>query len=79
MTEGTMPFFLLGWYPDYLDPDNYTWSWGHTDASDDMGIFYSNPEMDELLEKGQVTTPLRGDERKTIYEDSQKLWAKGGP
>ena len=79
MTEGTMPFFLLGWYPDYLDPDNYTWSWGHTEASDDMGIFYSNPEMDELLEKGQVTTPLRGDERKTIYENAQELWAKECP
>lgn len=77
--EGTMPLFLLGWYPDYLDPDNYTWSWGHTEASDDMGIFYSNPEMDELLEKGQVATPLRGDERKTIYEDAQRLWAKECP
>lgn len=77
--EGTMPLFLLGWYPDYLDPDNYTWSWGHSEASDDIGVFYSNSEMDEILEKGQVATPLRGDERKAIYEDAQKLWAKECP
>jgi len=77
--EGTMPLFLLGWYPDYLDPDNYTWSWGHSEASDDIGVFYSNSDMDEILEKGQITTPLRGDDRKAIYEDAQKLWAKECP
>jgi peptide/nickel transport system substrate-binding protein len=76
---GSMPVFLLGWYPDYLDPDNYTWSWGHSDASDDMGIFYANPDMDALLESGQVATPLDGDERKAIYEDAQKLWAVDPP
>mgnify|MGYP001031333719 CR=1 FL=1 len=79
ITEGTMPLFLLGWYPDYLDPDNYTWSWGHSEASDDIGVFYSNTEMDDILKNGQVTTPLRGEERKTIYEDAQKLWAKECP
>jgi peptide/nickel transport system substrate-binding protein len=76
---GSMPVFLLGWYPDYLDPDNYTWSWGHTSASDDMGIFYSNPDMDALLEAGQVATPVDSDERKAIYEEAQELWAVDPP
>jgi peptide/nickel transport system substrate-binding protein len=76
---GSMPVFLLGWYPDYLDPDNYTWSWGHSSASDDMGIFYSSPEMDSLLEAGQVAKELRGDDRKKIYEDAQKLWTVDVP
>jgi peptide/nickel transport system substrate-binding protein len=79
MNAGSMPVFLLGWYPDYLDPDNYTWSWAHSDASDDMGIFYSNPEMDALLEAGQVAVPLDGDERKAIYEEAQELWAVDVP
>ncbi len=79
MNAGSMPVFLLGWYPDYLDPDNYTWSWGHTSASDDMGIFYSNPDMDALLEAGQVATPVDSDERKAIYEDAQMLWAVDPP
>jgi peptide/nickel transport system substrate-binding protein len=76
---GSMPVFLLGWYPDYLDPDNYTWSWGHSSASDDMGIFYSSAEMDSLLEAGQVAPELRGDDRKKIYEDAQKLWTVDVP
>jgi peptide/nickel transport system substrate-binding protein len=71
---GSMPVFLLGWYPDYLDPDNYTWSWGHSDASDDMGIFYASDEMDTLLEAGQVAAELRGDDRLALYEEAQELW-----
>jgi peptide/nickel transport system substrate-binding protein len=76
---GSMPVFLLGWYPDYLDPDNYTWSWGHSDASDDMGIFYANPEMDALLEEAQVMTPVDSDERKAVYEEAQQLWVTDPP
>jgi peptide/nickel transport system substrate-binding protein len=76
---GSMPVFLLGWYPDYLDPDNYTWSWGHSSASDDMGIFYANDEMDALLEDGQVATPVDSDARKAIYEAAQKLWVEDPP
>jgi peptide/nickel transport system substrate-binding protein len=74
-----MPVFLLGWYPDYLDPDNYTWSWGHSSASDDMGIFYSNPEMDALLEEAQVMVPVDSDERRAVYEDAQELWVVDPP
>ena len=76
---GSMPVFLLGWYPDYLDPDNYTWSWGHSSASDDMGIFYSNPEMDALLEQAQTMVPVDSDERKAVYEEAQRLWVQDPP
>jgi len=79
MNAGSMPVFLLGWYPDYLDPDNYTWSWGHSDAADDMGIFYANDEMDALLEAGQTAATLRGDDRLKIYEDAQNLWVEDPP
>ena len=79
INAGSMPVFLLGWYPDYLDPDNYTWSWAHSDASDDMGIFYASDEMDALLEDGQVAVPVDSDERKAIYEDAQALWTQDVP
>jgi peptide/nickel transport system substrate-binding protein len=75
INAGSMPVFLLGWYPDYLDPDNYTWSFAHSEASDDIGIFYASDEMDALLEAGQVAAELRGDDRRQNYEDAQDLWA----
>jgi peptide/nickel transport system substrate-binding protein len=79
INAGSMPVFLLGWYPDYLDPDNYTWSWGHSEASDDIGIFYVSDEMDALLEAGQTAAELRGADRQKIYEDAQELWAVDVP
>jgi peptide/nickel transport system substrate-binding protein len=79
MNAGSMPVFLLGWYPDYLDPDNYTWSFAHSDASDDVGIFYVSDEMDALLEGGQTAAELRGDDRLQLYQDAQALWTEDVP
>jgi peptide/nickel transport system substrate-binding protein len=79
MSAGSMPVFMLGWYPDYLDPDNYTWNFAQTDASDDTGIFYSNPDMDALLLAGQTAPDLRSDDRLKTYEDIQKLWVTEVP
>lgn len=79
INAGSMPVFLLGWYPDYLDPDNYTWSWAHSEASDDIGVFYASDAMDALLEGGQVAAELRGADRQKLYEDAQELWAVDVP
>jgi len=74
---GTMPVFLLGWYPDYLDPDNYTWSFAHSEAADDLGLFYANDEMDELLEAAQTETDMST--RLDLYEQIQELWTTEAP
>jgi len=74
---GTMPVFLLGWYPDYLDPDNYTWPFAHSEAADDLGLFYSNPKMDELLEAAQTETDM--DKRLELYKQIQELWTTECP
>ena len=62
----------MGWYPDYLDPDNYLWSFAHTDASEDLGIFYSNPDMDALLVEAQTETDTA--KRMELYKQIQELW-----
>jgi peptide/nickel transport system substrate-binding protein len=79
INAGSMPVFLLGWYPDYLDPDNYTWSFAHSSAADDIGIFYASDEMDALLEGGQTAAELRGGDRLALYEGAQALWAEDVP
>ncbi|MGD1996095.1 MAG: ABC transporter substrate-binding protein [Anaerolineae bacterium] len=75
MGPGTMPVFLLGWYPDYLHPDNYSSSWAACDASEDLGIFYCNEDMDALLEQGRLTA----DPSEDIYSQIQTLWAEEVP
>jgi len=74
---GTMPVFLLGWYPDYLDPDNYTWVFAESEASDDLAIFYSNDQMDDLLHRAQVETDM--DVREDLYKQVQELWTTEVP
>jgi peptide/nickel transport system substrate-binding protein len=76
---GVMPVFLLGWWPDYLDPDNLTWPFAYSTSSSNMGIFYNNPVMDGLLEAGRTTLPINGTEREVIYENIQELWALDVP
>jgi peptide/nickel transport system substrate-binding protein len=75
--KGNMSAFLLGWYPDYIDPDDYTSVFALSTASDSMGIFYSDPKMDELLLKAQITTKEK--DRAKIYEEVQDYWAAEVP
>jgi peptide/nickel transport system substrate-binding protein len=53
------------------DPDTYL-SVAHSTSGSNWGK-YSNPKMDELIDKGRTTTDLA--ERKKIYADVQKLFA----
>ncbi len=74
---GTMPVFLLGWYPDYLDPDNYTSPFAECGASDDLGIFYCNEDMDDLLHRARYSTDMT--EREELYKEIQQLWTTEVP
>jgi len=77
IAKGTMPIFLLGWYPDYIDPDNYLTPFLHSEYSADLGSRYKNPEMDKLLEEAQIK--LSKEERTKLYEDAQRLLAEDVP
>jgi len=73
-----MLLFLLGWYPDYIDPDNYTSPFAHSGAaSSGMGIFLNDPKMDELLEK--AARALTREEREKYYIEIQKYWTEVCP
>ncbi|MDH4135803.1 MAG: ABC transporter substrate-binding protein, partial [Anaerolineae bacterium] len=74
---GSLPVYLLGWYPDYMDPDNYSWPFAHTTASKGIGTYYSNPEMDALLEQAQAEAD--SDKRAKLYEQIQEMWFEENP
>jgi peptide/nickel transport system substrate-binding protein len=67
-----MSCFFLGWYPDYVDPDNYTAAFAGTSGSIGNGIYFSNPDWDALFTKEQTST--KEAERKTLFEKVQDLW-----
>ncbi|MGC9115526.1 MAG: ABC transporter substrate-binding protein [Fervidicoccaceae archaeon] len=72
-----MGAYLMGWYPDYLDPDDYTTPFLHTGDNKWLGNQYSNPQMDNLLEQAQVTVDEAA--RNNIYAQVQNILAHDVP
>ncbi len=72
-----MTTYLLGWYPDYLDPDNYTAAFAGTEGSKGNGIFFSNPAWDRMFKQAQMETNVS--KRAAIYKKVQKMWADEVP
>ncbi len=72
-----MPAYLLGWYPDYIDPDNYTAAFAGTAGSKGLGIYFSDPVWDVKLTEGQIVTDLK--KRTAIYEELQRMWTVDVP
>lgn len=52
---GVFPFFLLGWYPDYFDSDDYVSPFLTTSGAQALGSFYSNSTMSSWITGEQQT------------------------
>ena len=77
LTKGIMGMFLLGWYPDYFDPDDYMWPFLESKASPSMGSHYSNKTVDQLLLDARLLNDIPG--RTALYDTVQDLMAKDTP
>jgi len=72
-----MPVFLLGWYPDYVDPDDYTSPFAQTEGSKGMGIYFSDKAWDDLFLKEQGATDDAS--RNATFAQIQKMWTDDVP
>ncbi len=77
LRKGQMMLSLLGWYPDYIDPDNFLYPFLHSRANSWTGTGYSNPEVDKLLEQAAVLVDK--EERAKLYEKVQQILAEDCP
>jgi len=73
----SMPAFLLGWYPDYMDPDNYTAAFAGTSGSKGMGIHFSDEEWDKMFSKEQGAP--NDEVRKEVFKKMQQMWTDEVP
>ncbi|PNR96302.1 ABC transporter substrate-binding protein [Petrotoga sp. 9PWA.NaAc.5.4] len=53
--NGNMGMFLLGWYPDYIDPDDYLWPFMSESGAKSMGSFYVNPYIEAVMRAARVS------------------------
>jgi peptide/nickel transport system substrate-binding protein len=67
-----MSAFLLGWYPDYIDPDDYTAVFAGTTGSEGMGIYFSDKAWDALFTQEQTSSNPTA--RKNVFLKVQKMW-----
>ena len=68
---------LYGWYPDYLDPDNFLYPFLHTGSNRWLGNPYSDSQMDQWLDDAQVSTDQN--ERTQLYKNVQNKLADDVP
>jgi peptide/nickel transport system substrate-binding protein len=77
IAAGRLPAFLLGWFPDVLDPDGYLAPFVSTQGAAAVGSRYSDPEVDGLLEQARATRDSA--ERQRLYDLVQTRVAEAAP
>jgi len=77
---GTFEVFLLGWFPDYLDPDNYVSPFLHyaSGGTASFGSWYRNDTLDGLIEL-QATQGIQSTERAQTLSEIQDALADDVP
>jgi peptide/nickel transport system substrate-binding protein len=75
--EETMPVYIYGWYPDYVDPDDYIYPFLHSSGGSWLHLNYANPQMDKLIgwARGNTTATARN----SLYAQIQDLMVTDSP
>jgi len=69
----TMDAYILGWYPDYIDPDDYIYPFLDSSGSSWIHHNYNSSEMDQLIAwaRGNTSSTIRNN----LYAEIQELMA----
>jgi len=74
---GDLPDFILGWFPDFADPENWLSPFASCTQSPDNGVNYCNGQMDVLL-KSAASSPDPAT-RAALYKQIGELYAEDIP
>jgi len=72
VNKGEPDMFWLSWWADYADPENFLFPLFYSGNAGEQGnrVWYSNPEVDELIRKGQhAPSRQKGDDYYRQAED----------
>ncbi|MEM2940115.1 MAG: ABC transporter substrate-binding protein [Thermoproteota archaeon] len=72
-----MDAYILGWYPDYIDPDDYIYPFLHSSGGSWIHHNYNNTQMDRLIEWARGNTTQSA--RENLYEQIQDLMVDDCP
>jgi len=77
VVAGDLPFFILGWFPDFVDPDTWLTPFASCEQSPDNGVNYCNEDMDALLQAAAAETDEAA--RADLYAQVGELYADDVP
>ncbi|MEA4907518.1 MAG: ABC transporter substrate-binding protein [Anaerolineaceae bacterium] len=74
---GKLPVFILGWFPDFVDPETWLAPFATCEQSPGNGVNYCNEQMDELLKAAaaEADPTARGE----LYDEAGQLYAEEVP
>jgi peptide/nickel transport system substrate-binding protein len=75
--DGDLPFFILGWFPDFADPENWLSPFASCIQSPDLGVNYCSDIMDPMLATAAASPDPA--EREALYQDIGDFWAEDIP
>lgn len=75
--QGKFAANILGWFPDFADPETWLTPFASCNQSPDQGVFYCNDQMDKLL--AQARSESDQTKRTEIYKQVGDLWASEVP
>ena len=74
---GNMGMFIMGWYPDFIDPYDYTYPFFQSSAASWLNDGYNSSQMDSLLNSALAAQP--GTAANNLYGQIQTLQSQDVP
>ncbi len=74
---GNLPVFMLGWFPDFADPENWLSPFASCTQSPDNGVNYCDEKMDDLLLRAASSADPA--EREALYKEIGEYYAEEVP
>jgi peptide/nickel transport system substrate-binding protein len=75
--DGNLPVFILGWFPDFADPENWLSPFASCVQSPDLGVNYCEGQMDTLLQTAASSADPAT--REALYKQIGELYADDIP
>jgi len=73
-SANSMPAYIMGWYPDYIDPDDYIYPFVDSSGGSWLHINYASSTMDSLVTQARAATDIAT--RQQLYgQINQKIVA----
>ena len=76
-TGETMQAYIMGWYPDYIDPDDYIQPFLQSAGDSWLHENYANSQMDQLVQWARANTTTAT--RESLYGQIQNLMVQDCP